>query len=42
MCIPPPPANNVSTLEAIFMELGVYIMAYDPISTTYFINAYHQ
>jgi hypothetical protein len=28
--------------EPIFMELGMYIMASELISTVYFINPYHQ
>jgi hypothetical protein len=28
-------------LEPVFMKLGVYIMAAEPISTAYFINPFH-
>jgi hypothetical protein len=39
MCIP---RTNFWMTEPIFMKLGMYIMALEPISTAYFINPSHQ
>jgi hypothetical protein len=36
------PAANFRIPEPIFMKLGTYIMAAEPISTAYFINSSHQ
>jgi hypothetical protein len=38
-CIPP---NNFWLPEPIFMNLGMYIMAPEPILMVYFINPTHQ
>jgi hypothetical protein len=39
MYIPP---NNCWTPKAIFMKVGTYIVASEPISTASFINSFHQ
>jgi hypothetical protein len=36
------PLINFQMTEPIFMKLGVYIMATEPISTAYFTNPFHQ
>jgi hypothetical protein len=36
------PPFNFSMPEPIFMKLGTYIMAPEPISTAYFLNPAHQ
>jgi hypothetical protein len=41
MCLCNPPLNFWMA-EPVFMELGMYIMAPEPISTAYFINPSHQ
>jgi hypothetical protein len=41
VCEPPPPIN-LWMPEPIFMKLGMYITAPEPISTAYFINPSHQ
>jgi hypothetical protein len=40
VCISPP--NNFRMLEPIFMKLGKYIMALEPISVLYFTSPFHQ
>jgi hypothetical protein len=42
LCVCEFPAINVWLPEAIFMKLGMYIMAPEPISMAYFINPSHQ
>jgi hypothetical protein len=41
-CLCISPAVNFWMAEQIFMKLGMYIMATEPISTAYFINASRQ
>jgi hypothetical protein len=36
------PLSNFPMPEPIFIKLGMYIMAPEPISTAYFINPSHQ
>jgi hypothetical protein len=38
----PPPPLTFWMLEPVFVKLGMYIMAPEPISTVYFINPSHQ
>jgi hypothetical protein len=38
----PPPHQIFKMDEPIFMKLGMYFMAPEPISTAYFINPSHQ
>jgi hypothetical protein len=33
---------NIRMPEPIFMKLGMYILALEPISAAYFINPFHQ
>jgi hypothetical protein len=40
VCVSPP--INFQVPEPIFIKLGMYIMACEPISTVYFINPSHQ
>jgi hypothetical protein len=39
---PPPPAINFRMFEPIFMKLGMYIIALEPISAAYLKNPSHQ
>jgi hypothetical protein len=40
MCIPGP--STFDCLNEFFIKVGIYITASEPISTTYFINLFHQ
>jgi hypothetical protein len=42
VCVSPLPPISCWKIEPVFMKLGMYIMAPEPMSTAYFINPSHQ